>query len=217
MTKQTDLKAIVEFLRSYAKATVPKFDDSLLLHHVLFDTQYISEKIIHPEIIGKRENGFLRLDKDNINQAIDAYCDILSESKDVGSIFIHIRKADRLQLLDYVKGFMTVKEYSKILADIWVLTEFPHQLSNILLINLFNGADRQYLMDDDENKVWNNLKDNLVVYRGIQKLCDRKGKQRGLSWTLSKKVAEWFAKRWENNGERIFQSSNPMSFRCGKN
>lgn len=44
-----------------------------------------------------------------------------------------------------------------------------------------------------------NLPDTFVVYRGLQE----NAQEDGLSWTLSKNVAEWFASRFENHGEII--------------
>ena len=57
-------------------------------------------------------------------------------------------------------------------------------------------AHREAFMEKEETVAFAALPDDLVIYRGYQKHCTRKG----LSWSLSKDVAIWFARRWPEQG-----------------
>ena len=48
-------------------------------------------------------------------------------------------------------------------------------------------------MDEEERKALAALPDRLTIYRGVH---IKKGTLRGLSWTLDRERAEWFANRW---------------------
>ena len=48
------------------------------------------------------------------------------------------------------------------------------------------------------------LPETITVYRGLQ----RNASTEALSWTLDKNVAEWFANRFDNNGEVIKATIN---------
>ena len=48
-------------------------------------------------------------------------------------------------------------------------------------------------MEQEERKALAALPDRLTIYRGVH---IKKGTLRGLSWTLDRERAEWFANRW---------------------
>ena len=52
-------------------------------------------------------------------------------------------------------------------------------------------------MTEDERKVLSNLPDFITIYRGY---TPGKNKQ-GISWTLDKDKANWFANRFSSNGK----------------
>ena len=51
-------------------------------------------------------------------------------------------------------------------------------------------------MEEGDYKRYLSLPDELTVYRGVKP----KGEVLALSWTLSKKKAEWFANRFQSDG-----------------
>jgi hypothetical protein len=53
-------------------------------------------------------------------------------------------------------------------------------------------------MSDGELNVFNNLPENLTIYRGVG--VGRK--KMGLSWTENCDKADWFAKRFNQNGKQ---------------
>lgn len=102
---------------------------------------------------------------------------------------------DLPSLLD---GFITEiegaddKTFWTCLAAVWTNGEAPWA-NRKLFLQLFNAPrpHREYLMDADERKTFKKLPDELTIFRGFG--GDR-GK--GLSWTLDREKAVWFAKRF---------------------
>ena len=135
----------------------------------------------------------------------------LKKCKNVHQIFWFINKPDRLQVLQFLTGvyIFTKEDYAELLRDAWISTEFPHQMPNAKLIRMFESADRHALMTDDEHKALDILPDAIPVYRGYSETNVRKGmtKRRGLSWTLDKEKAIWFAKRWSHSDAKLLSAT----------
>lgn len=108
-------------------------------------------------------------------------------------LMVH-EKACRFQaLIDYAEG-MTDEEYFQNLGDIWCQIEnlWRHQS---LLSEMLNPGDRdlrkrRLMMTGDERAVYDELPENVMIYRG----CGPNNK-RGWSWTLNADRARWFAMR----------------------
>jgi hypothetical protein len=122
--------------------------------------------------------------------------------EEIHQVFWFVNKSDRLQLLQFLSGIYVFEnaDYATLLRDAWISTEFPHQMKNNHLINMFEKADRRYLMTDEENKALEAMPDVFPVYRGWSEKQVKKGltKRRGLSWTTDENVADWFANRWQH-------------------
>ena len=94
---------------------------------------------------------------------------------------------------------LSLEDYSKHLAQMWRLLEFPNTnvfVSVNTFIEMFKDADKTFLMDEEELEVYNNLPEEIVVYRGI----NEHGSVEALSWSLDKDQAEWFAHRFDMFG-----------------
>lgn len=135
----------------------------------------------------------------------------LKKCKNNFHVFLMVNKPDRLQLLSFLSSVYTFskKEYSELLRDSWVSTEFPHQLSNAVLVRMFDNADIQFLMTKEERKALVTMPDEIIVYRGYSETNVKKGmtKRRGLSWTLDKEKAIWFATRWKHPDANILRAT----------
>lgn len=90
------------------------------------------------------------------------------------------------------------REFNKILRDSWMLTEFPNAEEIDMLIELFQISKKDLLMNEQEKKLWEQLPKEVNLFRGLQ---TSKSKENGLSWTLDKEKAIWFANRWKENGK----------------
>lgn len=65
------------------------------------------------------------------------------------------------------------------------------------VIPFFKKANRQYIMDEEELSYYNNLPDNVILYRGCSKYeVEGEDSILGFSWTTERKVAEFFAFRY---------------------
>jgi len=103
-----------------------------------------------------------------------------------------------LEELWYDNGCMEEIKFNQTLKDSWVLTEFPNRCYSInILLDLFKKSKRDLLMNKQELDFYNNLPEEVSIFRGLN---DSKTKKKGLSWTINKEKAEWFANRWEKKG-----------------
>lgn len=123
---------------------------------------------------------------------------IESETSAIGVIY-HINKTYRLQFLDIIQDYLSNVDLAELLAYIWVDSEGTSQDPNCSLSQLiewFTEADKKALMDDEDYQVFDTLPSEFSVYRGIS----THGNTNGLSWTLNRETAEWFAKRFSFDG-----------------
>jgi len=136
---------------------------------------------------------------------MDKSCDVteLLQSKlatlrnciNIEQIFWHIQKPDRLWLLNHLRTIYVFDkpEYSELLRDAWISTEFPHQMSNAVLTQMFWNAEQKHLMTENEIEALGILPEVITIYRGLQ---EKKTRHKALSWTTNIDVARWFATRW---------------------
>lgn len=119
-----------------------------------------------------------------------------------------IRKEYRLFYFNIIKECLSEKDYNELLKMAWSNAENIVNDPNISLpeiIRLFENSNREYLMSEEENNTFNQLPEYIKIYRGVkQKYRNNKG----MSWTLDRKKAEWFANRFDNNGYLISGTIN---------
>lgn len=140
---------------------------------------------------------------------ISGYANLYYEQKlkDVGKaiesgnfesyVWLHERPY-RLEAFGKIADSLDDKQYWTLLGKIWVDTE--NGWANLAQWKKFFGstrADRNYLMDSEELMVLDNLPQTIAVYRGCQKGLN----ENGISWTLDKDRAEWFATRFGKEGK----------------
>lgn len=87
------------------------------------------------------------------------------------------------------KSRISVEELRELLAYFWTDTETP-EANQADPLWLFQEAD--FTTDDPEG--WAALPEILTLYRGVDGVCELT--PNGPSWTLDRKVAEFFAKRY---------------------
>jgi hypothetical protein len=97
----------------------------------------------------------------------------------------------RMSLLEklYFTGRMDIVEMRSLLLDFWTDTEIP-QSNQTEPLALFKEA--VWLTDDQDG--YDSLPDVLTLYRGVDGVCELSPD--GPSWTLDRKVADFFAKRY---------------------
>lgn len=113
-------------------------------------------------------------------------------------VFLHERPY-RLNAFTDIAETLTDQEYWELLASIWMDTESLSSDQDEWLECL--EADRSgralHMMDEVEWAAWAELPEQVTVYRGYN--ADE-GNPNGLSWTLNRERAEWFAKRFHREG-----------------
>ena len=110
-------------------------------------------------------------------------------------------KSYLLAFLKYAEPYLSREDFSKMLADIWIRTEAPNLDPNFKqkeLLDLFRKSKQEEMMTEDEIEALRSLPETVLVYRGVTSY--NAGKVKALSWTLDRKVAQWFANRFGENG-----------------
>lgn len=194
MLKETNLSEVKEVFKTLAYAVPINPEICGLCNHPF------TNMTIVPDIksINNSPNKMLDLTKENDYKIwIEHLFNILDNTKDVFSLFYIINKPYKLTAFKYSKDYLSKKDFSELLEYCWTISENPNGDINVSireLISYLKKADKHILMNDKEYDVWNNLPDELVVYRGISDNHNPKG----LSWTNNIDVAEWFMNRWKS-------------------
>jgi hypothetical protein len=108
-------------------------------------------------------------------------------------------------------------KYWSLLSSIWTDTENGWQ--NIEQWRELFGSSRpsrNFLMDEDEQFAFDNLGDKFTVYRGCQEGLN----EDGISWTLKREKAQWFANRFQDDGvilEKAVTKQDAVALFIGRN
>lgn len=144
------------------------------------------------DITKSKEN--LRLWQKEISETIDR--------TDLSFIYTILNPSYSLTFLKYAEPYLSLKDFSEILGDAWIMSENPSRnahMSTSRLIRMFRKADLEALMDKNELGQYRALDDIVNVYRGVT----ARGAESvyALSWTLNYDTAEWFANRFGKDGK----------------
>ena len=123
------------------------------------------------------------------------------EHADLSMIYTFLNPSYGLVFLKYAEPYLSQRDFSEMLADIWILSENPNCDANVSktdLRKMFREADPAVLMSEDERKMLSELDDIVIVYRGVTSHNSKN--IRAMSWTLRQETAEWFAHRFGENG-----------------
>ena len=130
-------------------------------------------------------------------------------------IYLHERPY-RLQAFIEIAPRLSDTKYWSILSGIWTDTENQWQnLEQWKELLSANRPDRHYLMDESEVQLLNSLPELVTIYRG----CVKGLNEDGLSWTLDKAKAEFFANRFGREGiilEREIPKSDIIAVLTGR-
>lgn len=118
-------------------------------------------------------------------------------------VFLHERpyRLDALIDLDNRHG-ITGEDYWPLVGRIWTDSENIWQNYCAWQEVLTDSRnDRQLIMDDTDQQVYNELPETFTIHRGYNH--DDLDWQLGMSWTLDQRRAHWFAKRYPQKGKSI--------------
>ena len=113
-------------------------------------------------------------------------------------IWLHERPY-RLEAFKEIQEHLSNRQYWSLLGQIWVDTE--NAWAHLDLWRELFSSDRanreEWLMDWDEQMAYAGLPETVTVYRGYQPGLNKDG----ISWTIKREKAEWFATRFGNKGK----------------
>lgn len=118
-------------------------------------------------------------------------------------VFLHERPY-RLHAFVEVAMFMKDAEYWALLGNIWTDSENIWECESDWIECLESDRPERLAIMDSESDLamYDNLPTTVTVYRGVS----RKDRIRGLSWTTNRKVAEWFARRFDAETPMLCQA-----------
>ena len=104
-----------------------------------------------------------------------------------------------LSFLKFSRRFWSANDFAKVLSEAWVEEENPNGDVNVpvsLSAKWFKQCPKEALMNCEEYDTYLCLPDSFVVYRGVA--IGRNPE--GMSWTRELDGAEWFSKRFGEDG-----------------
>ena len=130
---------------------------------------------------------------------------LIDRTESVIKLFFLLNKPYLLTALKFVKPYLSLADFSNILSYAWTSSENPNKDVNVninTLIKWFKEADKLSLMDKEEYITYQNLPNELVLYRGIS----TKSNPKGISWTRNLETAKWFANRFSAPNNYILKA-----------
>lgn len=153
----------------------------------------------------QRNGGLITLDivqsKDDLRIWRAFMSERIRNAENAFEVYNMINKPYALTFLKFASPYLSKADFSELLADAWIRSENPNNdpnLSKSKLISMFKDADPAVLMDESEYKELKALDNPVTVYRGVT--FHNAKNVRALSWTLDYGVAEWFSKRFDEDG-----------------
>ena len=195
MKAKTDLPSIKNLAKTFLMTDIKMTPHSpIIITHPFTDTGFVYFKGYRkPENLLENNDALLRWHNEMRKQ--------INESDSADRIFSLLTKPYRLVFLKYAEPYLSQKDFSEILSDMWIQTEAPHNDPNFStnkLIGLFKKADPACLMETDEYERFKEFENMITVYRGVTP--HNADNLKGLSWTLNPETAEWFANRFDEDG-----------------
>ena len=108
----------------------------------------------------------------------------------VEQIYFLLNPTYQMLFVEKIKNLVSREEFSKLLADAYVNTEYPNTNPNVskqTMINLFKYADKKHLMSEEEFEIYQGFNNAVKIYRGVS--SPSKKHICAMSWTLGKNIA----------------------------
>jgi hypothetical protein len=111
-------------------------------------------------------------------------------------VFLHERPY-RVEAFKKIEKKLGIVNYWQLLTQVWIDTENQYAyLKDWKKLLASDRGNRHDMMNDEDNQALRSLPDEVTIYRGCQKGLN----ENGLSWTLDKSKAEFFANRFGKKG-----------------
>ena len=126
----------------------------------------------------------------------------IDNARNVFEIYFMLNDSYSLLFFNNINEFLTEEEYGKLLSHAWTNNEYANSDANVdkkTLLNFFKKANKQYLLNEEEQQEFKDFDDQFTIYRGVTN--HNKSNIRALSWTLSPTTANFFATRFGSKGK----------------
>lgn len=164
--------------------------------NVMFQTDFIEET--YRDFLYKNKNIKLTLKK--LSKWHNDLLDANSESIDWDTVIFSANPNNLQEIIDLHSSKMSDEVYWKTIAHCYTSSNLGHSENDIIEQYLNSPRpNRHFLMDEDERKFLADLPEEITIYRGCSKKEINSNEIR-YSWTLDRKVAEFFAFEYVNIG-----------------
>ena len=111
-------------------------------------------------------------------------------------VFLHERPY-RVEAFKKIEKQLGIVNYWQLLTQVWIDTENQYAyLKDWKKLLSADRGDRNDMMNDEDKESLRLLPEEVTIYRGCQEFLN----ENGLSWTLDKSKAEFFANRFGKKG-----------------
>lgn len=117
-----------------------------------------------------------------------------------------------LNFLYLARKYISDVDMGNALKGNWQKIEYistDKSLSHEKILTLFQKSDKNSLMSNKMKFIYDNLPETVTIYRGVTGY--NKKYKKAYSWTLSKEVAVWFAKRFDDKVQEVWTLSIPKN------
>lgn len=185
--RKTNIEKLKETLNLFLMLEVEKIDAMpFMVQHPIFEYSVLYDEERNPISILEPE-GLEKIRKQTRKK--------IEQCKSASQCMMIMRKSYYLTFLKFTKEYLSNEDFSKLLAFAWVSSEAPNNDVNVSqaeILKWFNNAEKEKLMREEDFCTYTELPGRITVYRGI----GTKSRENGISWTLDKEKATWFARRF---------------------
>ena len=200
MLKQTNLQEIQNVAIAMLYLDIIQHEKyPFIVYHPFFNSP------LTPVMVGNKVEFVDITVEENLKLAQDSFANKIKEITSYHSFLTAMNKIYLPEFFKRIYKYLSPKDYSEFLSEMWCIVEFPNNCPDIKpseFVSFFKKANPEFLMEQDEFKKFQELPDEVTIYRGIQ----NKSTIKALSWTTNKGVAKWFANRFEQKGT-IYQAN----------
>jgi hypothetical protein len=167
----------------------------------------LGQMLNHPlvqEIIYREEMNALY--NERYKHKVESLAEAIDKKKWHTVLFLHERPYRLDALLQHHRR-MSDEEYWSCVGSVWVDSENIWQAYPVWR-DLWESPrpGKHLVMDEAEQAAMAALPDSMKVYRGVHgKGVTKVRKRTGLSWTLDKDKAEWFANRYQQSPQKVLE------------
>lgn len=121
-----------------------------------------------------------------------------------------VNKGNRFDFLNFLHkyGVITDQECADMVYSIWTMQErfYNCGMAKTKMIKFMKMAEKTLVLPEDIAKLPDDSM--ITIYRGV-----KENDYKGLSWTIDRNIAEWFAKRFSYNVNKVYLFSGQLKKR----